>query len=263
MVDKNLVEVRLNANELNMVAFKYMDYPKFLSLVANENIYFARPTEFEDKLDSFIPRNVYIKKLSNDTKEIVRYKREIDSVAYNRQRALVSCWHIGDYESDLMWKTYAKHDGIMIQTTVMKLINLDYSPFLDNNARCIIDKIKYIDAQKEFIKKNNLTLQQINELDIDITEQFFLKNKSFEDEKELRIVIFEKPNYDLKHYNNGKTVKIGMPLHYFIDKIILSPYAPDYYIETLKQTLNKMNECKLAAKIELSIAKQTEKILLQ
>lgn len=350
MEKSNRLEIRIPKRERNIVLRKYMDYPKFLSLITTKSLYFAKPEEFEDKIDSIFPeykgiktdknyifvvkeecRNIaqqyyqmildnlsktyiniptreqifivfqahlfplFIKGLnkedinefqninntifkivdsyiSNDIDTVIDLMTDclfdrmnrcaIDTRLLNRRRALISCWHIGEYESDLMWKTYAKTDGIMIQTSFNNIKQLDYKKYLEDGASCVIDKVKYIDLisrdkERNLIKFGSSSKNPINS---DILCHYFEKNKSFESENELRIVIA----MDMKYMNDfikeekGEEIRITTPLCNFIDRIIVSPFAPNYYADTLKRTLINMKFNKLANKIEISEAKKTE-----
>ena len=59
----------------------------------------------------------------------------------------------------------------------------------------------------------------------------------------------------------GENIKIKTSLSNFIEKIVVSPFAPDYYVETLKNTLTQLKLNKLAEKVEISDAKRVEKTL--
>lgn len=342
------LQIRLKDNEQNFIIRKYLDYPKFLSLITTNSLYFARPEEFEDPLDSLFPEYSGIKKdiLSSQSLKKVHYdsaqaiynmilsnlnkiypnsptreqifivfenhllpvalkydnndilpniqskiwdivdlyinnrndetidklndfyidlqiKHFIDTRVLNRKRALINCWYIGECESDLMWKTYAKNDGIMIQTNVQKLLSLDFDKFISENATCVIDKVKYIDLIQRDKEKNNLHLGR-KEGNSDILCHYFEKNTSYQDEKELRIVIAEdiKNCKALLDRKNGTLIKINLPISEFIEKIIISPYTLSFYKTTLYETLIKMNLKELANKIETSsIQKLHEQIL--
>lgn len=352
-MDKEKLQIRLKANEQKSIIHKYMDYPKFLSLITTNSLYFARPEEFEDPLDSLFPDyngikhdiknsgilekinydfakmyfnsilsnlnkifplnptreqiylvfeshilpialkdtfindikifptiqnriwnlvNLYINKQQNHAiMELnnflieLQQKHIIDTRQLNKKRALINCWHMGEYESDLMWKIYAKTDGIMIQTNVQKLFSLDFNKFTSQNATCVIDKVKYIDLILRDKEKNNLHInQKCENANREILCHYFEKNKSLQDEKELRIVIAE----DIKNFKylldrkNGELIKIKLPISDFIEKIIISPYTPNFYQETLYNTLVKMNLEELANKIENSSIKKIHKEML-
>ena len=352
MQSKNKLHIRIPKNERNIIVRKYMDYPKFLSLITSKSLYFAKPEEFEDKIDSLFPNytglktdekfisivrsecknlaQVYYKLIldnlsktykeiptreqifivfqshlyplilkgsndqninnlpnidliifkivdnyiaNNDNKAIILmtdliYERmnrcTIDTRLLNKRRALISCWHIGEYESDLMWKTYAQKDGIMIQTSFNKLTKLDYKPYLDKDASCEIGKVEYIDLIKRNKEKNSIRFDNLkNQLNSDILCHYFEKNKSFKDEHELRIVIAKDCKYMNEYINKttGENIKIKTSLSNFIEKIVVSPFAPDYYVETLKNTLKQLKLNKLAEKVEISDAKRVEKTL--
>lgn len=352
---KNNLQIRLNKAEENITIHRYMDYPKLLSLLTTNSIYFARPNEFEDKLDCVHPKysqiyndsiiqnaikeeckriaakciyelseilklnfnetlsreqiiitfqdlifpltlkyynnsditfyaiitakirkiaNLFITKKAEETlNELTNFlyeihkKYRIDNVSLNHNRVMVTCWQIGNHESDLMWKIYAKKDGILIQTNLQKLKMLNFDKYLKSGASCVIDKIKYIDLVKRNEYFNNLTLYTIDDPNQDILCHYFEKEKSFADEKELRVIIAE-DYHNYNAFNNkpkGELIKIQIPICDFIEKIIISPYAPEYYAETLKNILNNSNNediRKLADKVELSKTKQAENIIL-
>lgn len=352
MVKDNL-QIRLEDKEQNCTIRKYMDYPKFLSLITTNSLYFARPEEFDDPLDSLFPDYTGIKNdinnsgilektnkdfaqsyfnaiLSNLNKTFslnptreqiylifeshllpvflkdtflddinifptiqvkiwdlvdlymedkndkaveklnefyteLQIMHTLDTRELNKKRALINCWHIGNYESDLMWKIYAQNVGIMIQTTVEKLLSLDYEPYITKGATCVIDKIKYIDLIKRDEDKNNLHLGNKGENgNNDILCHYFEKNKSLQDEKELRIVIAENKSSlkEVRAIKQGELVKINMPISDFIEKIVVSPYAPNFYHKTLYNTLINMNYKSLADKIEISTIKHLQKQML-
>lgn len=267
---------------------RYMDYPKFLTLLTTESIYFAKPNEFKDPLDALCPKfiglssspeikqmdkenyeklaeeifqnmhqslnlllfgkkptkqqlidsfdnyvmslmlnniqvtsEIYIKYknkvgriinsyIDGDSKQALELlsnlllensrEREISLQEITGKRALISCWQICEEESDLMWQCYTKSDGIMIETTVEKLENLNYAPFIDKDASCIIDKVKYINLSEYHEKCNSLTIKDnIEELNKDFLYNYFVKSKSLSDEKELRILIAGK-YFSIKRY---------------------------------------------------------------
>ena len=72
------VEIRIDKSELNSKIHKYMDYPKFLSFITTGCLYFAKPEEFEDSLDSLFPE---YKGYKTDRKFINIIKQESNLLA--------------------------------------------------------------------------------------------------------------------------------------------------------------------------------------
>lgn len=334
---------------------RYMDYPKFLSLLTTESIYFAKPSEFKDPLDGLCPKftgienspeikhmelehskklakqiveNVHVSlkllsfgnspneyqtrqsfenfimaeildkkyvtaemylKSKNEVKKVIdeyidgnveyainnlaeillksNKEREVTIQDMTKRRALISCWQMCNEESDLMWQCYTNSSGIMIQTTVEKLESLNYTPFLANDASCIIDKVIYDINLSEYHEKcNSMTIKDNrDELNKDFLENYFIKSKSLSDEKELRILIAEDLSISKDIYNSstGMNIKININLEDFIDRIVISPYAPNYYIDTLKCTMEKFGLKKLVSKIAQSAIKIEQESLLK
>ena len=353
-MDKEGIQLRLKENEQSYTIHKYMDYPKFLSLITTNSLYFARPEEFEDPLDSLFPeytgikndvnlmdvlkkvnydlianacfgsilsnlkkiylhtpsreqiyivfenhllplvlKNTFIDDIDifpkiqvkiwdivdlyiankqtqainklNDLLIEVQLKNMLDTKELNKKRALINCWHIGEYESVSMWKLYAKNDGIMIQTNVQKLLSLDFDKHVKQKATCVIDKVKYTDLVQRDKEMNELHIGSKGEnANKDILRHYFEKNKSLQFEKELRIVIAENINSakDLLNRKKGELISIKLPMVDFIEKIIVSPYTSNFYHKTLYDTLVKMNLENLANKIELSAVQQLQQQML-
>lgn len=205
-----------------------------------------------------------INKLNDFLIEILQ-KNMLDTKELNKKRALINCWHIGEYEADSMWKLYAKNDGIMIQTNVQKLLSLDLDKYVEQKVTCVIDKVKYIDLIQRDKEMNELHMGRKGEnANNDILKHYFEKNKSLQFEKELRIVIAENIDNakDLLNRTKGELISIKLPMEDFIEKIIVSPYTSNFYQKTLYDTLVKMNLENLANKIELSAVQKLQQQML-
>lgn len=67
---------------------------------------------------------------------------------------------------------------------------------------------------------------------------------------------------DIYNSSTGRNIKINMNIQDFIDKIVISPYAPNYYLSTLKNTVERFGLNELVSKISKSAIKTEQEILL-
>lgn len=191
---------------------------------------------------------------------------------FYRNNTFVSCWHISDTESDAMWKIYSNKNGIAIKTNIGKLEKyLDFSTVEKEGYEAIMNHIIYEDKNKLFDDVNNkMGSELIPTGKDDPSYFFFIKKHCYSYENELRLLFFKRPssinlnkdnslNYmhkleeiDSINQKNIFNIKINTDLTKFIDEIIVSPFAPDYYLTTLHCLFEKMNMPDLKNKIRKS-----------
>lgn len=123
--------------------WRYLDFTKFVDLLATEELYFTRVDKFDDKFEgsNTIPtvenRDAYFQYMvtaGEMTPESASKAKEILDKFYEEQRQhyAVNCWHMNDHESAAMWSLYAKEStGIAIRSTYKRLINaIQASPLI-------------------------------------------------------------------------------------------------------------------------------------
>ncbi len=214
--------------------WRYMDFAKYVSLVSSKSLYFARLREFKDHFEgSFWPTKILKPDFEHPNiteSDKATWKQNLEE---NKKYIAVNCWHLSEYESDAMWRIYAKDDkGIAIQSTYgclcEELENAKTNlPYLHE-----INRVKYIDPFKDMFRGNQLW----------IFAGVLHKHKSFDYEKELRAVLFtkkpiSKPN---EEYDFSKGVLMQLDdLNSFIEKVIICPYSPNRFYESVKSVSEK------------------------
>ena len=211
--------------------WRYMDFAKFISLLANEALFFACPNKFKDPFEGHSPRSEMtawskvLQKYVDDSLSAVNQIKSMQphqnfdvldeqlriSIARikeaNRIATLrfgVSCWHKNEGENDAMWKLYsASGQGIAIESTVKQLRDA-----IQNDI--IIDDVRYGDFDKDPIEKGHRHYG------------LFQKRKVFEHERELRATIL----LSVKDYGNGQLVPCDLDI--LITRIYVSPLLEDY-----------------------------------
>src|ERR1041385_3061317 len=201
---------QIRCPEDSTVIWRYMDFAKFVDLLETNCLYFNRTDNFKDSFEGTIPefnlKKIWLEKFKNPR----MYDALIKVFAGIRAQTYVNCWHINDYESAAMWDLYRKNgDGIAIKSTCERIKRC----FLSTETP-IIGEVDYIDYKNHAIADGNVYFA------------IFTKRKSFEHEKELR-VMYHKKGLELTSNNCEIPVELGIPfevdLNILIDKIYVSP----------------------------------------
>ena len=148
-----------------------------------------------------------------------------------RRNSLVSCWHINEHENIDMWNTYAKEkEAIVIKTSINKLYeSLNISKNMNFNID--IGEVVYIDF-------HNTSLEYKNH----IIEPLFFKDKKYEFENELRVVVWKRPqnnilNTDLNNFYVCHGGSLNIDLNILIDEIYISPNSSDDLIKKIEKMI--------------------------
>lgn len=221
--------------------WRYMDISKFVSMLVTKSLYFASASSFEDPFEGAKGIAAQKAKWDNYYLEFFQYAIEtapgiseedcssekIEKVAHrllreieshgvdDRNTACISCWHCNEYESEAMWKLYSKNvtNAVAIETTCESLYRaLGEDPYIE------IGKVKYIDYTSQF---SNIGFGA-----------FWYKRKSFEHEREVRALV---RNFK----GNGSGISIPVNLDELIETVYVSPYAPEWFAEVVRDIVKK------------------------
>lgn len=223
----------------NTVILRYMDFPKFMSLLQNRKLYFTRADKFEDPLEGDVP-SVYIDSLLSFYKcdiykilhdKILKDKYDLDTIKKDilgkfekyRSETFISCWteNKNETESYALWKIYAKKYGVAIQTTVRKLKEITKS------KGAVIYRVKYIDDSIA-----NLHVPRFsNKLTFESENFFVCKKAEYCYENEIRAMFTTEDYYNLEVLIDN--------VDNFIDKIYISPFAEEWFFDLIKDILVK------------------------
>lgn len=224
----------------NTILWRYQDFPKFVSLLDSGELYFTRADKFEDKFEGARGFNFQKDAIYASMKTSLLYKAkkqlidsgindpsdlEIDNQLNEeiaallkaqddkRQDYFVSCWHANERESEAMWKLYitAKKQGVAIQTTMERLCYSIGKSGFDVGA------VNYISYEKP--------------LEVTHTPIWY-KRTAFQHENEVRAIFHEAGSKI-----DGMPVKMDLDL--LIEKVYISPSAPGWFAELVKNVLKK------------------------
>jgi hypothetical protein len=141
-------------------------------------------------------------------------------MASRRQQLFVNCWHLGNHESEAMWRIYCgREDGVAIV--------LPYSRLRDSTseANTFIGKVDYIPYEAEMLTSDwgNFSLA-------------IHKRKEFEYEHEARIV-----GHRIAAAGTLDTsIEMGWDPEQHLDRIVISPYSRPWYADIAKGLVERL-----------------------
>ena len=226
--------------------WRYMDLPKYLNLLTTNKIRFTRsdllgdyfegsttaPTKQQmvDFLSSMFPKG------SDSEHQISNLlNQEVNVNTFTRTHIYINSWHLNDGESEAMWKIYSKEFGIAIVSTTNRILES-----MQTEENILKSLVKYIDYQADEIPPGNYL------------SPFTYKRLSFKHEEEFRLLLYHKPedlgpflsempSYD--YLSNAMPSGIHVPVN--LDKLIsvvhVSPFAPDWYFESVRDLSAMLN----------------------
>jgi hypothetical protein len=226
------------------ILWRYVDFTKFISYLEKNALFFVRSDQLADKYEGkFTKKDVAL------WKEKLQPHSKLSQIEiYDRLRKSVhiSSWHINENESAAMWEICLQSvEGVVLKSTFKRLKD----SFIHHKEDDIyIGTVNYIDYSKNTIPSGN------------IFNPFLYKRKAFEHEKELRAVIIKpslrkktlgKHNFSYIH-PKWLGIHVKTDLEILIDKIIVSPDVPDWFIDLVSSLVKKFELNKKVEQSELS-----------
>jgi hypothetical protein len=97
------------------VLWRYMAFPKFVSMLKERALYFCRADLLGDPLEGSFTRAREVERQAllqnppdgrtrDELAEVFRHNQEINM--RNSRMIYVNCWHLGDHESMALWQGY-------------------------------------------------------------------------------------------------------------------------------------------------------------
>ena len=205
--------------------WRYMDFTKFVSLLETGCIFLSRVDEFEDPYEGATSHanaeiRPHVYKENGIPEEALQQMSKF--MEWTRSWTYVNCWHMNTAESAAMWKLYAQTDeAVAIQSTYAKLHkNLEKDTY--------VGVVNYIDYEKDWLPEGNGFWPYVH------------KRKSFEHEKELRVLIQQLPSqeepgkgFDYSRVNSEFSKSIKVELKDLIENVYVSPAAPSWFFEVV------------------------------
>jgi hypothetical protein len=220
--------------------WRYMDFAKFLAMLEQRSIYFARADMLGDPFEGasgiaerrsqwdafyldFFRRAVSTVSDQKEPpssehveQEASRLLREFQSIGErDRRRTFVSCWHANTIESEALWRLYCPPPmmGVAIQTDARLLTEA-----LGNDPQIKLGRVQYVDFRKAFAG---------------FYDRIYWKRRSLSHEAEVRAVI---QRLDVQE-------DVGLAISIDIQKLLLSvvpsPFAPGWFASLIESTMRR------------------------
>ena len=226
--------------------WRYMSFAKFVALLHQKELVLSPVYMFDDPYEGAGGKEKNIEKftkalidytwdkVSADLKglkvtneDLQQYMTEYIKAASamgksNRYYTFVNCWHENEVESEAMWKLYtaSQPDGIAIQTTYGALKEAI------NDSEVMIGRVTYANYETAFLPGDSY---------------FWYKRKSFEHEREVRIMIeaTDEQRKEFADIYKEKTFALTLPvdLEVLIKNVYVSPYASGWVKDVVEEEL--------------------------
>ena len=254
----------------NITLWRYMSFSSLCEILMNDHIPLIGIHNFSDKSEGAILKGI-MSKLPNTYHDSIEY-----AMQKYYETTYISSWHAAENENAAMWDRYTHGvDGVVIKTNAKLLLacinaietnrisyhesfsdaSLDELP--ENSVRIpqlIIKQVEYInDNPKGFEMEEKYLRNGYDRL------CFFFKLEDFRDESEIRILHSRLSNpysYSQLHpstfhhhdeiFQNMSPPQDSLQLNIdsackLIKKIVVSPYAHDKFIGTVKKFIKHIN----------------------
>ena len=220
--------------------WRYMDFTKYANLLSTKTLYFPSAARFDDEFEGakglaerkhkwdahyldFFRRAIRSApkaegaEITEETIEANAQKllRDIETGGnQDRERTFISCWHESQYESEAMWRLYSTSmsHAVAIQSTVAAA----YAA-LGKNPNIAIGRVEYVDFESYFA---------------DINGAFWRKRKSFEHEREVRLLISDRRQ-------SAPGIAIPCEISTLVQTVVVSPKAPDWLLPLIEDLTAK------------------------
>lgn len=200
------------------IVWKYLDLSKFVDLLLYQKLFMSRSDKFEDQYEGTFSEPTFeeIRKISAGNSAFLDYYKS------HREKVVISSWHINEYESFAMWQIFTqKSEGLAIQSTLGRL---QQALLPEINSQQFIGEVNYIDYKKEYIPFDNPFFP------------FLFKRKSFQYEKEVRII----SDLTSQHLVIDNGLKIDIDINQLIEKIYIHPKSENWYKNLVVELVKRL-----------------------
>ncbi len=213
--------------DISTLAWRYMDLPKLLSLIVNRELYLRRLDLMPDEYEGLYPAQVSAM-LAAQGVPAAKAKETADScVAFareSRKKLFVSCWHLSHIESEAMWRIYCGAGGgaaiVLPYATLSASINT-----AQTNAYLGI--VTYIDYATALLRLGNVFIPALH------------KREQFQYEHEARVVKLWVDDTATAPNQEPPSTSIPWDIG-AVDRIVVSPYAAESYVETVRTVIERL-----------------------
>lgn len=208
----------------NLTLWRYIDFTKFVSLLENQKLFFARADQFEDPYEGTWS-SAGVRLLRDSAQNGGLPPQAIEQLIacsdIHQKEMFISCWYANEFESAAMWKLYIQsNEGVAFRTDYNTLAEILEAAPLNTG----ISMVQYIDYENIPIPFGNAFFP------------FVHKRVSFTHENELRAIIWRADHINEPQIAPDLTsVYVDVSPTQLIKAIHVSPTAPRWFGELVEQ----------------------------
>ena len=205
----------LNPPPDDAVLWRYMDFTKFVSLLEKSALFFCRPDLLGDPFEGSIsPATPPL--FAGELKVGSRITRGNIDLRQIVRTARVNCWHMGEFESEAMWRLYTRErDGVAIKTVFAR-----FKEALVGEEDVNVSRVSYQDYRTESIPFGNALFP------------LFHKRISFQHEQEVRALFMVHPAEEGPDEAEGAYCRVDLPK--LVEDIVVAPFAEDWFVDLVR-----------------------------
>jgi hypothetical protein len=222
----------------NIYIWRYIDLPKYVSLLNDKALYFCRMDKLIDQFEGSLPRpNIIIRKAhpffnrlgqSSDGRVETVGKSWERQVRIMRTHAFVNCWHMNNHESAAMWQLYCSNtQGIAIRSTYLALCE----SLRNYPSTVLVGVMNYIDYDQDLIQDPRSNSPAL----MSMLYPLMHKRLSYRHEAELRALVRWEPRFRgnslkplwQKPKHTGMVVPVD--LNVLIESVFVAPNAEPWF----------------------------------
>lgn len=166
-------EIFAPPSNLDAKIWRYMDFPKYVSLLEQNALFLCRSDLLGDSFEGSLSIvNVAMRGMRALSEGLAPSELPWPVEARQRMRQMiyVNCWHANEHESVAMWSLYARSTEAVAVCSTYRRLAAQLAPFH------YFGGVHYIDYRSEYIPDGNGFWP------------FAFKRRAFEHEKEMRLV---------------------------------------------------------------------------
>lgn len=232
----------LQPDDSSISIWRYMDFAKYVAMLKERAVYFARLDTFDDPFEGSLSKAeyVYLQAVAREGEAKGdlpdSWKGRYFDVLMEAQRRAprenyISCWHMNNSESEAMWKLYASSGyAVAIKSTYERLaVSLPNAYELAEHTGPFLGIVKYVDYQIDNLPRGNSLHRLMH------------KRLSFAHEQECRAVVwrvgpggrtsFPVPDHIVGKYPAG--INLETPLEDLVECVVVSPNSPAWFTNTV------------------------------
>lgn len=219
----------------NKKLWRYMPLIQLIDFLQTKELRFTKADAFEDIQEGYIGLDAMIKALPEDATDDLRSKTKQAIENLNKQ-CFASCWHLSTAESLAMWKVYGIHNfSVALVSRVDSVMSVSDAYCKETAVSGMMGEViyhNYIENGQANVDVVGLPLGEEESSIPASVLTLFMKANAYRYEREWRLILHE-PDTD----KEALSVNVG-DLETFIDAIYVSPEAPDWMVECIKELLS-------------------------